>query len=237
MDERIKQYINTPIPAPLPDDGFAPGDAQECGEPVLDITGRNGRIRYDASYCKSEVPGALTHCYVRAGVYDRLCAALSLLPREYSFLIYDTLRPLRVQQALYDDYYEKMRVQHPDASPEELESITDEFVAVPKMNRLRPSSHQSGGAVDLTLCCGGQTLDMGTVFDEFAPVAHTDYFERQGMDEKIRNNRRLLYHVMREAGFTNYESEWWHYDWGDHSWARRKHCSALYTFSDMSGLR
>ena len=42
MDERIKQYINTPIPAPLPDDGFAPGDAQECGEPVLDITGRNG---------------------------------------------------------------------------------------------------------------------------------------------------------------------------------------------------
>ena len=236
MDERIKRYEGMPIPAPVPDDGWEPGDAQECGEAVLDITGLNPRIDFDASYRKAGIAGALTHCYVRAGVYDRLCSALALLPEEYSFLIYDSLRPQRVQQALYDDYYAKMQAEHPNATPEELESITDEFVALPLTNPLRPSSHQSGGAVDLTLCRGGVPMEMGTVFDEFAPIAHTDWFEREGMDETVRRNRRVLYHVMREAGFTNYECEWWHYDWGDRSWARRNHCASIYTFSDSPEL-
>ena len=236
MDERIERYESTPIPAPVPDDGWEPGDAQECGEAVLDITGLNPRIDFDASYRKAGIAGALTHCYVRAGVYDRLCAALELLPEEYSFLIYDSLRPQRVQQALYDDYYAKMRAEHPDASPEELAQITEEFVALPLTNPLRPSSHQSGGAVDLTLCRDGVPMDMGTVFDEFEPIAHTDWFEREGMDENVRRNRRVLYHAMMEAGFTNYECEWWHYDWGDRSWARRNRCKSIYTFSDSPEL-
>ena len=101
------------------------------------------------------------------GVHARLKAALDLLPEEYSFLIYDTLRPLRVQEALFEEYIEVLKKEHPQADREELEEICDEFVAKPSKNQLRPSSHQSGGAVDLTLCRDGAPLDMGTAFDEF----------------------------------------------------------------------
>lgn len=232
----MERFMQMPIPAAEPDNGYEPGDAVECGEAIMDITSCNTRIAFDASYFKAGIPGALTHCYVRAGVYDRLCDALNMLPEEYSFLIYDTLRPLRVQKALFDEYFARMQKQHPQASYEELDELTREFVARPVLDIERPSSHQSGGAVDLTLCKNGVPVDMGTVFDEFAPIAHTDYFEQDGMDETVRRNRRLLYHVMRKAGFTNYECEWWHYDWGNGSWARRNCCKQIYRYSDSPDL-
>ena len=28
---------------------------------------------------------------------------------------------------------------------------------------------------------------------------------------------------MTEAGFQNYEEEWWHYDYGNVTWARKAH--------------
>jgi len=234
----IQRFFDKPIP-PLGsvDDSWECGDAQECGEAVLDITDINPRIQFDASYLKAGIKGALTRCYVRAGVYDRLCHALSLLPEAYSFLIYDTLRPLRVQKALYDDYYARVQAQHPEADETELERLTREFVALPVLNILRPSSHQTGGAVDLTLLKDGQPVDMGTVFDEFEEIAYSDYFEREGAEESVRLNRRLLYNVMIEAGFTNYDCEWWHYDWGNRSWARKKHVPSIYTYSDSPDLK
>lgn len=234
----LERFINRPIPpmgsARL---DFELPDAPENGEPIVDITEIHPRIRFAASYLKAGVDGALTRCYVRRGVYERLCAALDLLPKEYSFLIYDTLRPLRVQKALFEDYIQVVAAQHPGLSRAELEDITDEFVARPVCNLRRPSSHQSGGAVDLTLCKDGEELDMGTVFDEFAEIAHADYFEAPGRDPHVRDNRRLLHNVLREVGFTHYESEWWHFDYGDGPWARRNRCAPLYDFCAEETLK
>lgn len=227
----IQTYLNRPIPRS--DDrglGNPVPDAAECGEAIVDITNANPRIAYAASYAARGVQGGLTHCYVRAGVYERLKAVLDLLPEEYSFLIYDTLRPLRVQEALFEEYIEVLKKEHPQANREELEEICDEFVAKPSKNQLRPSSHQSGGAVDLTLCRDGAPLDMGTAFDEFAPIAYADAFEKPGMDETVRQNRRLLHNVMCDVGFTFYESEWWHFNYGNESWARRNFCAPIYSF-------
>ena len=36
-------------------------------------------------------------------------------------------------------------------------------------------------------------------------------------------NRCILFHSMKEAGFQNYEEEWWHYDYGNVTWARKAH--------------
>lgn len=235
-------WMQTPIPtaraaypgydpdAPLP-------PAPEAGEPVLDITDCHPRIAYAASYLHMGVPGALTRCYVRKGVYERLCRALDLLPEAYSLRIYDSLRPQRVQQALYDDYFARVKAEHPGISDEQAACLTEEFVARPVLDRLHPSSHQSGGAVDLTLCLEGRELDMGTGFDEFAPIAHADAFEREGLDETVRRNRRLLHHAMRQAGFTHYSAEWWHFDYGNGPWARRTHSAPLYAFCAEGDLR
>ncbi len=49
------------------------------------------------------------------------------------------------------------------------------------------------------------------------------YFERLAEPDtrqrRVRDHRRLLYHAMLDAGFSNLPSEWWHYDFGDQLWA------------------
>ena len=67
---------------------------------------------------------------------------------------------------------------------------------------------------------------MGTGFDDFTEKSLTSHFESQSSD--IRDNRRLLYRVMTEAGFTNYPLEWWHYDYGDSFWSYYTGKPAIY---------
>lgn len=64
-----------------------------------------------------------------------------------------------------------------------------------------------------------QPLDFGTRFDHAGERAALNYYEKLAQerpltegDQKIRDNRRLLYNVMREVGFQPYQDEWWHYN-------------------------
>ena len=74
------------------------------------------------------------------------------------------------------------------------------------------SGHSRGAKVDLPLLrCDGATclpLDMGTDFDFFDPLAHTD-------DPRISTsqqaNRQRLLRAMATEGFVNYPLEWWHF--------------------------
>jgi D-alanyl-D-alanine dipeptidase len=66
----------------------------------------------------------------------------------------------------------------------------------------------------------GSELDMGTEFDSFSEEAATAAFEKRPASPAAAN-RRLLFHCMRQAGFENYEAEWWHYMLGDGMWARK----------------
>jgi zinc D-Ala-D-Ala dipeptidase len=66
------------------------------------------------------------------------------------------------------------------------------------------------------------SLNMGTDFDHFGSEAATRYYEdlaeRQEITEaerEVLQNRRLLYQVMHQSGFSNYPDEWWHWSIGD----------------------
>ena len=77
----------------------------------------------------------------------------------------------------------------------------------------RRSGHSRGATIDLTLMrcdAGGQctSLDMGTDFDFFDPLANTD--SPQATPQQ-RENRQLLRIAMEKEGFQNYPMELWHY--------------------------
>ncbi len=223
-------FLSPIPPAPHFDWDAIPAPA-ECGEPLVDPTRLSPRIVYGAAYLRQGLPGEET-CLVRQEAARRLVLAAKKLPEGYSIYIFDSLRSLAVQKALYDQFYEVAAKEHPQASPEELEELIDEFVALPVKRSDRPSPHATGGAVDLTLCKDGQLLDMGTDFDDFTPLAHTDALERAcppGM-EKARDNRRLLFHLMESVGLVNYSSEWWHYAYGERQWAARTGKAPIYGF-------
>ena len=80
----------------------------------------------------------------------------------------------------------------------------------------RRSGHSSGGAVDLTLARMTSKefvyLDMGTRFDFFDPLSHSESGE---ISEAAQKNRRYLIKVMDRAGFSNYAKEWWHFQYRD----------------------
>ena len=143
--------------------------------------------------------------------------------RGYRLKIYDAYRPVSVQQSLWDYYRAKKAEQFPDATPEEIDYQTLFCVSFPSYNILLPSLHNTGGAVDLTIVGpDGEELDMGCGFDEFSNRAWTTYYEDgeegEGVNDVARDNRRMLYNVMTEVGFTNFPAEWWHFDYGDEKW-------------------
>lgn len=74
----------------------------------------------------------------------------------------------------------------------------------------KQSSHSKGSAVDLTLFDleTGHDLDMGTGFDYFGELSHTDNL---GVTAGQRKNRYLLKELMEMQGFKNFSQEWWHY--------------------------
>ncbi|WP_222115898.1 M15 family metallopeptidase [Chromobacterium vaccinii] len=57
------------------------------------------------------------------------------------------------------------------------------------------------------------------------------------ISESARTNRRILIRAMRDAGFVNYPSEWWHWSHGDRYWAAVT-CApaALYAAVEESAL-
>ena len=110
---------------------------------------------------------------------------------------------------------------------------TSFFVSKPSYDENNPSLHNTGGAVDLTIITNdGYALNMGTLFDDFTNRAWTNHFEDDYSEAEtspeVRDNRRLLYETMINAGFTNLPSEWWHYDYGTKFWGYFTGKKALY---------
>ena len=218
-------------PAPAENRDRVPPPA-ENGDPLVDPTTLSLRITYGAAYLCQGLPGALGQCLVRRGLALRLAQAAEKLPEGWSLLIFDGLRTMRLQQALYDQFREVVIRERLQASPAEIEMVLDTFVAKPVKRRNRPAPHTTGGAVDLTLSKNGTALDMGTGFDDLTAMAHTDWLERSCPpgQEDCRDARRILYNLMTSVGLVNYPCEWWHYAYGERQWAVRTGKSPFYGY-------
>lgn len=195
--------------------------ANFVNEDLIDIKKHFGRhIAVMPQYYVQGIPGSINKCLARETVIAKLEIAMTALPKNLTFAIFDAWRPIAVQQYLFDDFYNKIKKENKNLDDDKLLALVTKYAALPSTDMNLPSPHNSGGALDLTLYDKKQKapLNMGTKFDSLSEKAQTDYYETQGSDE-VRVNRRLLYEVMINAGFTNLPSEWWHYDYGDSSWS------------------
>ncbi|MEU9866085.1 M15 family metallopeptidase [Streptomyces sp. NPDC047971] len=157
-------------------------------------------------------------------------AQVKLLARGYSLKVYDCYRPQRAvdhfvrwAKDLQDE--EMKREFYPQVDKSRL--FADGYIA-------EKSGHSRGSTVDLTIvklpaaptrpyvpgetlveCYAPQALrfpdnsvDMGTGFDCFDTLSHTDDPRIQGAQ---RANRQLLKGTLAEQGFVNLPEEWWHF--------------------------
>ena len=211
-----------------------------CDEPFVELSSfSDGRIIVDMQYFRQGRCGAINEAYLRLSVAKMLVRVAENLPDSYKIKIYDAWRPFEVQKSLFDQYLSEITLLPENAgkSQEELMALAKKYVSLPDREKRFAYVHSSGGAVDLTLTDkDGVELDMGCGFDDFTPLADTDAFENDE-SSPVRQNRRILYNAMTEAGFTNYPPEWWHYDFGDLFWAagvgEAVKYPSVYSLSDM----
>lgn len=134
---------------------------------------------------------------------------------------------------MFDTFKAELARKNPEWNNDRLNKETQTYVSLPSSDPKKPSPHNTGGAIDLSLCdFENKPLPMGVPFDFFGKESSTNYYENLPniTPEQIvyRNNRRLLFHIMSRAGFTNYEEEFWHYDFGNQFDAVRKNAVAVY---------
>lgn len=163
------------------------------------------------------IQAASTTIAVRQSVAERLVHAESLLPDGLRLIVFDGYRSVEVQQALFDQFLEALRLQHSAMNDSDLVTETEKYVALPSHDATKPSPHSTGGAVDVAIISDNAMIEFGTPFDHGSERSALRYFEDASQvltqkDSEARDNRRLLYAVMHAAGFEGYQHEWWHYN-------------------------
>lgn len=197
-------------------------------ERLVEIKSKDNII-FSPVYYLNGIPGAISKCYLRETVAEKIINISNNLPNGYKLKIFDAWRPIEVQKYLFENYKNKLKKDNENLSEDELNILTKQFVSLPTNDIYDAPVHCTGGAVDLTLVNkNGIELDMGTEFDDFSEKANTDYFEIDNLSFEVKNNRRLLCKIMRDAGFTSFENEWWHFDYGDKFGAKRTNNFILY---------
>ena len=151
----------------------------------------------------------------RKSMIERLMKAAKEVSQQGCRLhIFQTYRSPEEQAERRTDTYERLKGRHPHCGEEEIRRMLNKAVAGVG------GGHQTGGAVDLSLCDkGGRMLDMGTQYREHNLKTTTHSKE---LNEDERRNRMILVEAMQRAGFVNYPAEWWHFSYGDKMWAAYK---------------
>ncbi|MEA5256701.1 M15 family metallopeptidase [Arcicella aquatica] len=156
------------------------------------------------NFVGKDVYGCITNCFMQKRPAKMLKQANTILQQKhpnYRLLVYDGGRPHSIQKILWNtltQYTPKERAK---------------YVA----NPAEGSIHNYGSAVDLTIATAdGKALDMGTKYDYFGALAYPikeDYFlDQKKLTKQQVANRILLRTVMKSAGFTAIDYEWWHFN-------------------------
>lgn len=179
---------------------------------------------------------------VRPALLNMLNQAQSLLDNDpqtchLQLVVVDGYRRIDVQRRLFISYKRYLAGIHPEADEAELDLLAQKMVSIvpDDLGFLRkcPPPHSTGGAVDVVLVeksridvnsdywLSSAVVDFGAVFDEMMHPIYgeerslTRFYEEHEENEVAKRNRRLLYNVMTQVGFSNYPMEFWHYDFGN----------------------
>jgi len=206
---------------------------------TLGIAGTNHYFSSTNPPYHQHIPGSIEELLVREGVGAKLVAInRELQEKGMELFVFDALRPLAIQNYFHDEWFpEKLRTLYPEWSEDKIQEEVNQYWAkgAETVDPLSPPPHTTGAALDLTLKrIGGEHLWMGTIFDDVTKEAHTDFLEKETgefsfTEQEARLNRRLLYWTMKNAGFENNPTEWWHFSYGDQMWGTFRNEPARYS--------
>lgn len=182
----------------------------DCKEPLRILEDDN------INNCSGEI------LYGRLSVVKKIKQVAELLkPKGFALLIFELYRNMDKQHQMRNVQKDVLQQQFPNYTEQQIVSLLNRRIS------FENGGHQTGGAVDLTICTTkGEPLDMGTSYLEFNAATPT---HNSQLTIEQKKNRALLLSVMKKVGFVNYPLEWWHFSYGDKMWAAYSNSSmAIY---------
>ena len=198
-------------------------EIQDNNEKLVSLKGISEKIIVKPQYYLNKVNGAENDCKIREGLVDKLVKIANKLPDGYKLLVWDSFRTIETQEELFNNYYETFK-KETNLDGEDLIDYTKKFVSLPSRDSKKPSPHNTGAAIDLTICDeNDDSINLGTYFDDFRKESYTRFYEEKlengeeilKEEKEIILNRRVLCNLFKEEGFVNYPYEIWHKSFGD----------------------
>ena len=174
-----------------------------------------------------EIPNNQDYTLIRKSVYEKLKQAQALLPKNLHFCLYEGYRSLSLQKFLFEKRYEKVKLQHPDWSADQIFIESTKLVS-PVVNQDGSTNippHSTGAAIDIYLVNDqGEYVDMGIhpkdwMKDLDGSVSITS---SPIISPEAEQNRKIMSQALSAVGFVNYPTEYWHWSYGDRYWAYEK---------------
>jgi D-alanyl-D-alanine dipeptidase len=175
-------------------------------EPLVDIRSHCPHFFFGDRFCP----------FLRLRVADMLNRAQDSLPDGRRLRVATALRTLSMQKGGWDNYFKRMREEHPAWPLSSLRRATNKYHA--PYDQKAPPGHCTGAAVDVILVDqDNQPLDVTS------PTQGWDaaYTWSDKLAPEAKANRMVMVEAMLGAGFSNCRDEYWHYSFGDSPWAVR----------------
>lgn len=157
---------------------------------------------------------------VREAVFEKIGRISKLLDKEDKKLIIRSVwRSFDHQRLLWNNKVAFLQKEHPDKQLEEITEFVSYFIA-PENKSL----HSTGGAVDALIydLKNDCVLDFGTNNGLNIELGDKCYPYHPHISPQAKRNRKLLIDLFEEEDFVVDIKEYWHFDFGDASWALEK---------------
>lgn len=196
----------------------------ENHEPMIDLT-----LQKEIAYGPAPlIPNNTNYTKIRKTVYDKLKQAQTTLPDGLKFCLYEGYRSLDLQQKIFQDRYNDLRNANPKMSHEQIFVESTKFVS-PVINldgskNIPP--HATGAAIDVYLIDhSGKIVDMGIHLDDTYNDLQGIYCRTDSdkISEQAKQYRKIMGKALKDVGFVNYPTEYWHWSYGDRYWAHQTH--------------
>ena len=157
---------------------------------------------------------------VREAVHEKVGRIGQSLKEQGKFLIIRSAwRSFEHQRRLWEKKSAVMQQKFPNRSADEVKEIVSHFIAPPSK-----SMHATGGAVDALIydVKNDCVMDFGNNEGMKLELDETCYPHHPEISPEAQQNRQLLIQLFEDEDFVGDILEYWHFDYGNASWAAEK---------------
>ena len=157
---------------------------------------------------------------VREAVYEKIGRiSLRLEEQDKVLIIRSVWRSFEHQRLLWEEKFGVMQKKYPHKHVNDIREMVSRFIAPGNK-----SLHATGGAVDALIydVKNDGVMDFGNNEGLKLELDETCYPYHPDISPEARQNRQLLIHLFEQEDFVVDILEYWHFDYGNASWAAEK---------------